>query len=98
MRKRTPDDPMEYVSRIGAGDYAGCWHWSGPVHSTDGIPVYHRPRPGLRARRVVWELERGPVPPRLSVIAACPHALPTCVAPDHCELVPTGWQVHGTRR
>lgn len=71
--------------------FAGCWIWIGDI-SDKGYgrvrrgPVGASGRPSYRfAHRVIYELERGPVPDGLELDHLC--RVRCCVNPDHLEAV-----------
>lgn len=65
-------------------DSSGCWLWDGHLgrNGYGSIHVDRRPR---YAHRVVWELERGPIPAGLTLDHLC--RVRRCVNPDHLEPV-----------
>lgn len=61
-----------------------CWQWIGAVNNNG----YGRIRAGGRntqAHRYAYELRRGPIPDGLQIDHLCKN--PTCVNPDHLEVV-----------
>lgn len=60
-------------------DLTGCWLWLGYLHkgsprlSIDGVRV--------GARRAAWQLYKGEVHPRASILSSCKNR--TCVNPEH---------------
>lgn len=65
----------------------GCWQWGGSVTGY-GYGQYCHRISGLtmRAHKLAWELEHGPVPDGLVLDHLCRNRL--CVRPDHLEPVP----------
>lgn len=64
----------------------GCWLWSG-AHGKSGYGFYRHPvtRKVGNAHRIVYEMERGPIPEGLDLDHLCRN--PACVNPDHLEPV-----------
>lgn len=65
----------------------GCWLWTGMTRA-DGYGLIWgdgRPRPLLRAHRVVYELLVGPIPADTELDHLC--RVKRCVRPDHLEAV-----------
>lgn len=72
---------VRFWKRVRKGD--GCWLWTGRKHE-QGYGIIneggkHSPR--LRAHRVSYELNIGPIPEGLNVCHHCDN--PSCVRPDH---------------
>lgn len=67
--------------RIPSGD--ACWRWQGGRY-TNGYGQVQLRGKKLRAHRVAWEWERGPVPPTMCVLHRCDE--PLCVNPAHLFL------------
>jgi len=61
----------------------GCWLWKGATDK-DGYGLVKRDGRMLRAHRVMYELERGPIPGGKLVMHSCDT--PGCVRPDHLLL------------
>jgi hypothetical protein len=71
-----------FWSRVEKSD--GCWLWTGRLTPCGyGFLMVNR-KPGQRAHRVSWEINRGPIPGALCVCHACDT--PRCVRPDHLFL------------
>lgn len=64
-----------------------CWLWTGYIEPKSRRGKFHdkRSRTTWRAYRLVWELERGPIPKGMELDHLCRN--PTCVRPDHLEVV-----------
>lgn len=67
-----------------------CWKWQG-ITSKSGVPKINifvgrgkNGRTVLSARRVVWELVKGPIPPKKLLTTNC--GCVTCLNPDHLVL------------
>jgi hypothetical protein len=75
-------------SRIHPEPNTGCWLWSG-AHSASGYGTARFPVNGKNkvqnAHRVVYSIERGPIPDGLCLDHICRN--PACVNPDHLEIV-----------
>ena len=61
-------------------DSSGCWEWTGPLNHAG----YGRAA-GRLAHRVIYEIERGPVPDGLELDHLCRNR--KCVNPAHLEAV-----------
>ena len=82
-------DSERIYSKIQPEPNSGCWLWLGaadrkgygftryPIDGTNRVKNVHR---------VVYEMERGPIPEGLSIDHICRN--PSCVNPDHLEAVP----------
>lgn len=77
------------LSKLLPPDSNGCRLWTGGVHKKDGSgQQWFRGRP-VKARRLVYEIAVGPVPPE-SVVShrTEPYSAPKlCCTPDHLELI-----------
>jgi len=60
-----------------------CWLWTGAFYTT-GYGVMRVAGRNVRAHRVSWELEHGPIPDGLQVLHRCD--VRACVRPDHLSL------------
>lgn len=72
-----------FWSRV-AKSVEACWLWTGSKDD-DGYGLaffWHRRR--IKAHRLSWELNRGPIPAGLDVLHSCDN--PPCVRPDHLFL------------
>jgi len=78
MRKGSPQSFWAEVEKTD-----GCWLWRAAL-STNGYGQTSRDGVQIRAHRLAWELERGPIPVGLLVLHRCD--VPTCVNPDHLFL------------
>ena len=82
---------LELIDRSAGGE--ACWPWRGPTRAlphysarrgrAPRIPVLPR-SPNRSARRIVYELQRGPIPPGQKVYVACGDSL--CLQPLHLVL------------
>ena len=63
---------------------SGCWLWTGSIRS-DGYGVTGIMGPPRLAHRLVYELERGDIPPGMVLDHLC--RVRCCVNPDHLEVV-----------
>lgn len=66
----------------------GCWIWRGRF--ADGVPMVQLGRGKARsARRVAWEMHRGPIPAgRFPSVDECDDR--RCICPDHAKLCTRG--------
>ena len=65
-------------------DATGCWLWTG-VRDRKGYGQLWCHGRTARSHRVAYELERGPIPPGLTIDHLCRN--PSCVNPMHLEPV-----------
>lgn len=73
-----------FWNKVRIGD--GCWEWTGNRTRT-GHGYFWRDGRNQIASRVVWEMERGPIPDGLWVLHDCPGGdNPSCVRPGHLRL------------
>jgi HNH endonuclease len=70
-----------YADRIRKDDATGCWIWQGRV-DRDG---YGRVGGTVAAHRLVWEIEKGPIPKGMTLDHLC--SVRPCVNPAHLECV-----------
>jgi HNH endonuclease len=69
-----------FWAKVAKGD--GCWEWqAGKDKNGYGQFTVYPPRRTLRAHRVAYEMEVGPIPDGLMVLHRCDN--PSCVRPDH---------------
>lgn len=73
-------------TKINPEPNSGCWLWSG-AHSKNGYGYCRHPvtRKVGNSHRIVYEMERGPIPEGLHLDHLCRN--PACVNPDHLEPV-----------
>lgn len=78
------EDQRRFWSKVTFGyrDH-NCWLWTGCL-GRGGYGVFRWCGLNLRAHRVAWEVERGPVPSGLQVLHRCDR--PGCVNPAHLFL------------
>lgn len=62
---------------------SGCWEWTGYCHDNGYGETAFRGR-GRPIHRLMWMIERGPVPKGMDVMHKCDNA--PCFNPDHLEL------------
>lgn len=67
-----------FWSFVRKGD--GCWEWQGHINAFGYGEIYVN-RKHVRAHRLSWEINNGPVPGGLYVCHLCDN--PKCVRPDH---------------
>lgn len=82
-------DECRIRARIFPEPMSGCWLWTGAMHATGYGNVSFSNGKGnvrhLRAHRVVYEMERGPIPDGMQIDHLCRNR--ACVNPDHLEPV-----------
>jgi len=71
---------------VGREELGQCWLWLGAPHKGYGVIKYNKRDPA--AHRVMWELERGPIPDDKELHHICEVTL--CVNPAHLELLTRG--------
>lgn len=63
----------------------GCWFWTGRLDEHGyGVVTLSSPKRTGRVHRMIWEMERGPIPEGLSLLHACDT--PRCVNPGHLSI------------
>lgn len=77
------DDRRRILSKVTVTD-ADCWEWGGYLDEK-GYGRLVVKKTTAYAHRVLWELERGPVPDGRELDHLCRN--PACVNPDHLEPV-----------
>lgn len=74
----------------------GCWEWTG-ARDPKGYGYARNPHGTRMAHRIVYEALVGPIPDGLVIDHLCRN--PSCVNPDHMEVVAQGENVaRGTSR
>ncbi len=84
MMPKAKGDPREQLnSRLIPEPNTGCLLWTGCVcrKGYGQIKVGGRKGPVMRAHRLAWELEKGPVPDGLALLHKCD--VPSCCNTDH---------------
>ena len=76
--------PEKIQRRIVPIPESGCWIWEGTI-SNKGYGRMTIKRKNKQAHRLVYELLRGAIPPKLTLDHLCRVRL--CVNPDHLEVV-----------
>lgn len=71
--------PERFWEKVHRGD--GCWEWQAFVQPNSGYGTITVDGKSLRAHRVSYELNIGPIPVGLHVLHTCDN--PRCVRPDH---------------
>lgn len=71
-------DTERFWAKVHKGD--GCWEWiAGKFNG--GYGAFQVGRKAMKAHRLAWEMENGPVPTGLCVCHKCDN--PSCVRGDH---------------
>lgn len=88
-----PAKPYEHY--IEPEPNSGCWLWVGsrfrPLFGAVGYGKLRRGAKQVEAHRVVYESERGPIPPGLTLDHLCRNRC--CVNPTHLEPITRGQNV-----
>ena len=72
-----------FWARVDVQKGDACWQWVAG-RDADGYGAISHNRIQLKAHRLSWELENGPIPERICVLHHCDN--PSCVRPDHLWL------------
>lgn len=83
----SPDIAARFWPKVDKNGPNGCWLWTAARQSSNGYGRFGISRGIVRfAHRVVWEMERGPIPDGYEIDHLCRNT--SCVNPDHLEPVP----------
>ncbi len=80
MKKNTPEDIR---NKFEVDQKTGCHLWTG-TKDRDGYPLVKWQGKTHRALRLLWALDRGPVPDGLQMLHSCDR--PSCVNPEHISV------------
>lgn len=72
-----------FWSKVAKAGGDACWEWLGKIHD-HGYGLFTVKQRHLRAHRVAWEMEHGPIPPGHIVRHRCDNR--SCVRVDHLLL------------
>lgn len=73
-------DYWRFMRKVRRGDEDECWLWIGALDK-DGTGVTRQGSRVVRAHRVAWQLEYGPIPAGVSIRRSCGNT--RCVSPAH---------------
>lgn len=79
LARRRVDQRTRFYAKVQQGE--GCWLWQGARHQQGGYGLFNFDGKLQVASRVMWQLERGPIPDGLHVLHTCDN--PPCVNPAH---------------
>ena len=85
MDTLSPTERSRFLSNIDrSGGPDACWPWSGSTLASGHGRLTAGPCKDALAHRLLWELERGPIPHGMVVRHTCDN--PPCCNPDHLEV------------
>lgn len=85
-QRMKPLEERFWENVIKGDDQKKCWAWSGVIdqHGYGKISKGRFGEGAVRAHRLSWEINKGPIPKGLVVIHICDN--PNCVNPDHLKI------------
>lgn len=79
-RARKQDLATRFWRKVQKDTPESCWIWTGNKRRTGHGVIFNNGK-SRSASRVVWEMDRGPIPAGMQVLHKCDNA--PCVNPDH---------------
>jgi len=81
--KRTPLE-IRFRQKVARGSATSCWPWTGSRDVNGYGKIGDAVRGTVRAHRLAWEIDRGPIPDDMVILHGCDN--PACCNPSHLSV------------